>query len=81
MLGKRYGWIPDASDYPNGPEFDWLNEHEGASITEFEMISGALSKLEEMQEKAFFFFRDSSFERYLCLHFASVFGMFKISLW
>ncbi|ELU05341.1 hypothetical protein CAPTEDRAFT_193037 [Capitella teleta] len=62
MLGERYGWIPDAADFPSEPQFDYLRHLSGSSVTELEIEAGALSQVDEMREKAFLFFRDSTFE-------------------
>ncbi|KAK3603040.1 hypothetical protein CHS0354_037788 [Potamilus streckersoni] len=64
ILGERCGWVPDEYIVPNTSEFDWVREYpKGASVTELEIYLGALSDLNEKKEKAFFYFRDSTFER------------------
>ena len=66
MLGERYGWVPDNYDVSDEPELEWLKEYPpGASVTELEMHSAALSDSEAAQERAFFFLRDNSFMRYV----------------
>ncbi|XP_074640264.1 telomerase protein component 1-like isoform X2 [Tubulanus polymorphus] len=62
LLGDRYGWVPDDYVIPDSSEFDWLKCHpKGASLTELEMVYGALAKPDETRERAFFFLRDNSF--------------------
>ncbi|XP_055874450.1 telomerase protein component 1-like isoform X1 [Biomphalaria glabrata] len=62
LLGERYGWTP--SYVPDSPEFDWVHSYPaGASVTELEIHLGALSKVEQARDTAFFFFRDSTFEK------------------
>lgn len=64
LLGERYGWIPDSYQVPATPEFDWVQHYSpGASITELEMHLGALSKVNDAKDTAFFYFRDRSFEK------------------
>ena len=63
ILGGRYGWIPFELDLSDYPEFDRLkNVEDGVSITELEITLFALSRVEEVKGKAFFYFRDQSFE-------------------
>ncbi|GAF84880.1 unnamed protein product, partial [marine sediment metagenome] len=57
LLGERYGWVP-----PEIPEdliemAPWLAEHREKSVTELEILHGALNE-PEMAEKALFYFRD-----------------------
>ena len=66
MLGERYGWVPDKYVVPDTPQFDWVREYPaGASVTELEMYSAALCKPADAVGKAFFFFRDNSFAKYV----------------
>ena len=46
FLGERYGWVPTAEEGGNG-----------SSITEMEMMAGALGRVAEMKDRAFFFLR------------------------
>ena len=65
LLGERYGWQP-AYNVADDPRFDWLSSYpEGASVTELEIHSSVLAKGAEMREKAFFYLRDNSFQRYV----------------
>ena len=62
LLGQRYGWIQDEYQFPDTPEFDWLKEYPPRrSITEIEMYHAALHDTDKAVDKAFFYFRDSSF--------------------
>ncbi|PVD30085.1 hypothetical protein C0Q70_09346 [Pomacea canaliculata] len=64
LLGNRYGWVPAPSQLPDTPEYDCVREYEaGASVTELEIHFGALADVEKTKERAFFFIRDSSFEK------------------
>ena len=64
ILGERYGWIPEAKDVPLTQEFDWIQSYPaGASLTELEMMLGALAEPKIATERAFFFLRDNQFEK------------------
>jgi len=64
ILGRRYGWTPDKYMVPDTPEYDWVRNYpKGASVTEIEMMAGALMNPREMIDRAFFFLRDTSFEK------------------
>lgn len=67
LLGERYGFVPDSYNVSDTTEFPWLaNYPKGRSITELEMYSVALSKsLDSVKHKAYFYFRDPSFEKYV----------------
>ncbi len=56
ILGEYYGWVP--VEIPAGAlERDaWLRDQRGRSVTELEILHGALN-LPQIAEKAFFFFR------------------------
>eukprot|EP00092_Neocalanus_flemingeri_P080292 GFUD01100134.1.p1 GENE.GFUD01100134.1~~GFUD01100134.1.p1 ORF type:complete len:2596 (+),score=710.97 GFUD01100134.1:181-7968(+) len=65
ILGERYGWVPD-----QGMKDDLPQEYEDikvktsgkeVSMTEMEMEFGALSCIEKVKDRAFFYFRNSSF--------------------
>ncbi|TWU00856.1 tetratricopeptide repeat protein [Stieleria varia] len=71
ILGQRYGWRPEpiVSELIN--DHPWLSQCVGRSVTEMEIIHGALR--EETQARAQFYFRDSHYaeqfdatERDLC---------------
>ena len=65
MLGSRYGWVPDKYTVPDSPEYDWVRAYPpGASVTELEMHYAALSRPKDVLEKAFFYIRDTTFEKY-----------------
>ncbi len=66
LLGERYGWIQEEYNVSDVPEFDWLKEFpKGRSITEVEMHHAALRDIDKAVGKAFFYFRDPSFLRYV----------------
>jgi len=60
ILGERYGFIPPK--LPEDTEFShpWLAEYKGHSLTALEIIHGVLRN-PELAQRAFFYFRDSSF--------------------
>ncbi|XP_076824708.1 telomerase protein component 1-like isoform X1 [Clavelina lepadiformis] len=59
LLGTRYGWVPKAADLPQDGEFAWIHDlPDKRSITELEMLQGALQNKSEMKERAFFYIRD-----------------------
>eukprot|EP00058_Branchiostoma_floridae_P011084 XP_002596572.1 hypothetical protein BRAFLDRAFT_128562 [Branchiostoma floridae] len=63
ILGERYGWVPDNYVAPDTPEFDWLKTYPaGRSMTELEIYHAALSDPTTAQGRAFFYFRDNSFQ-------------------
>jgi nephrocystin-3 len=62
LLGERYGWVPpsgtiSASLLEIQP---WLAQHSDKSVTEMEIIHGVLAN-PVMNNRAFFYFRDSSY--------------------
>ncbi|KAJ8317249.1 hypothetical protein KUTeg_005153 [Tegillarca granosa] len=64
LLGERYGWTPEKYVVPDTDMYDWVREYPpGASVTELEMHYAALSKAKKVKQKAFFYFRDSTFEK------------------
>lgn len=58
ILGERYGWIPEVLSPETLKEHPWLTSYTGRSITELEILFGALEH-PELAEYAFFYFRDS----------------------
>jgi hypothetical protein len=56
ILCDRYGWRPDRFDSQELEQFPWLANFEGCSITELEMLYGALLKA-DAAEAAFFYRR------------------------
>ena len=64
LLGERYGWIPPQEMI--GSELiemqPWLAEHRKKSVTELEIIHGVLIH-PEMNDRAFFYFRDPSYTK------------------
>lgn len=62
MLGERYGWIPDTIPADMIERFPWLSEASDKSITEMEILYGALQVPEgETTPYAYFYFRDPSY--------------------
>ena len=63
LLGERYGWVPDKIPQELIEREPWLKEHlgtTGKSLTELEILHGALNN-PEMAEHAFFYFRDPAY--------------------
>lgn len=60
LLGERYGFVPE--DIPSSllNSYDWLQIHKNKSITELEILHGALLK-PESAKYAFFYFRDPQY--------------------
>ena len=60
ILGERYGYVP--AKVPEDTEFThpWLAEYKGHSLTALEIIHGVLRN-PELAQRAFFYFRGSSF--------------------
>jgi tetratricopeptide (TPR) repeat protein len=56
LLGQRYGWIPDTRPVGLTQRYEWLEREHGKSITELEMVHGALSQGRE-RNTAFFYAR------------------------
>jgi hypothetical protein len=59
ILGERYGWVPTGYPADVGGKSGWIQEQTGKSVTELEILYGAL-KNEQMRGHAFFFFRDAA---------------------
>src|SRR5262249_61254799 len=59
LLGERYGWIPQKFSEQMLNRYDWLRLFSHRSVTELEMIYGALNGFYP-RSRAFFFFRDSA---------------------
>jgi tetratricopeptide (TPR) repeat protein len=55
LLGQRYGWVPDRLPADAVRRHPWLSDHAGTSITELEMLHGALR---DPHGGALFCFRD-----------------------
>lgn len=62
LLGERYGWVPGEDAFTKDliEEQPWLNETNGKSVTELEILHGVLND-PEMASKAFFYFRDPKY--------------------
>ncbi len=58
ILGDRYGWVPNVDEQMVKRE-PWLLDYQGRSVTELEILKGALMKGKE-DVNAFFYFRDSN---------------------
>jgi len=62
MLGDRYGWIPDTIPPDMIERFPWLSEASDKSITEMEILYGALQVVQaEDKPYAYFYFRDPAY--------------------
>ena len=59
VLGQRYGWTLDAIDEHVVRKYEWIGQETGKSITELEILYGALRD-SEVGRRAFFYFRDTS---------------------
>lgn len=57
LLGERYGTVPKRIPPGAGGQFDWLLRQGGRSLTELEILHGALNH-PEGKRRAFFYFRD-----------------------
>ncbi|MEW6348523.1 MAG: tetratricopeptide repeat protein, partial [Thermodesulfobacteriota bacterium] len=60
ILGERYGWVPDSLDASLIEQYPWLAGHRGKSVTELEILHGALND-PAAASGAFFYFRDPKF--------------------
>ena len=63
LLGERYGWLPQAKDFPDGllKKQAWLQPQIARrSATELEILHGVLNN-PEMARRAFFYFRDPAY--------------------
>ncbi len=60
LLGDRYGWVPDdiAADLVEG--MPWLDEYQGRSVTELEILHGVLND-PDMEHRSFFYLRDPGY--------------------
>lgn len=56
LIGNRYGWIPDHIDPDMTEKYPIIKGNESKSVTELEMILGALS--EENRDRCFFYYKD-----------------------
>ena len=56
LIGNRYGWIPDKQDPDLEEKFGFIKENEDKSVTELEMILGAISA--ENRDRCFFYYKD-----------------------
>ncbi|MBO1514352.1 DUF4062 domain-containing protein [Metabacillus bambusae] len=59
ILGERYGWIPEISSELI-QKYPWLDKHVGKSVTELEILQGALLH-ENKHMNAFFYFRSPDY--------------------
>lgn len=60
ILGERYGWIPEAIPQDIIEQEPWIAEHLSHSVTELEILHGALNN-PEMANHSFFYFRDPGY--------------------
>lgn len=64
LIGSRYGWVPDKYEVGTESRFMWIKEQSGLSITELEIMRGALNSQDTLAENvshALFYFRDEEF--------------------
>jgi tetratricopeptide (TPR) repeat protein len=57
VIGQRYGWVPESLPEEVLEEHPWLEEYEGRSITELEILHGSLRP--DGSTHAFFYFREA----------------------
>jgi hypothetical protein len=62
ILGERYGWVPATFNEELASRHGWVAHQAGKSVTELEILYGVLNN-PEMQPRAFFLFRDPSFNQ------------------
>ena len=60
LLGERYGWVPESIPAELLEQQRWLGEHIEHSVTELEILHGALNN-PAMAERALFYFRDPAY--------------------
>ncbi len=60
ILGERYGWIPETIPKDLIEREPWLSDYHNSSVTEIEILHGALNN-PEMAEHVFFYFRDPAY--------------------
>ncbi len=60
LLGERYGWVPESIPAELLEQQRWLGEHIEHSVTELEILHGALNN-PGMAERALFYFRDPAY--------------------
>ncbi|MFO0916780.1 MAG: DUF4062 domain-containing protein [Planctomycetaceae bacterium] len=59
ILGERYGWVPKQLPDTNS-KYGWTQEQTGKSVTELEILWGALLR-PDLRENSIFLFRDPKF--------------------
>lgn len=64
LLGDRYGWVPEKIHKNIIESEPWLEGYNDRSITELEMLHGALNDPANAKY-AFFYFRDNNYSMYL----------------
>jgi WD40 repeat protein len=57
MLGERYGWVPPCYPADTLEQYPWIGEHAGKSVTELEILHGALQN-PARRGHALFYLRD-----------------------
>jgi tetratricopeptide (TPR) repeat protein len=57
LLGQRYGWVPDPLPPGLSDQLTWLNDLSGTSVTEIEILHGALND-DSAHDEVFFYLRD-----------------------
>ena len=56
LIGNRYGWCPDKYEDDILLKYPFINDNKDKSVTELEMILGALAA--QNKERCFFYFKD-----------------------
>lgn len=57
LLGQRYGWVPEELPPGLADQLTWLSGLSGTSVTEMEILHGALND-RGAQDEVFFYLRD-----------------------
>lgn len=60
LLGERYGWVPEQIPPALTESMPWLSSAQGCSVTEIEILHGALNDSSH-RAHAFFYFRDPEY--------------------
>ena len=58
LIGNRYGWCPDHLEEDLLLKYPFIKDNQDKSVTEFEMLLGAL--MSENRDRCFFYFKDKA---------------------
>jgi tetratricopeptide (TPR) repeat protein len=64
LLGERYGWVPSVIPEELIAQEHWMSEYPGRSVTEYEILHGALNTPDQ-SGCTFFYFRDADHVEHL----------------